>query len=105
MNGQGRGDGRRWAWCRLDKTGHVLVRSEVLRGLKTHKEHDPAAARDEALGNLGQGHARRRDAVDQEDLAAVLGAELVDADGAVLWRLLAQFHAAQLALDGLKRAG
>lgn len=45
---------------------------------KTYEEHDAAALFCERPGYLLHGHARRANAVDEEDLAAIFGTELVD---------------------------
>lgn len=50
----------------------------------THKKHNSAPALGEIVCNISQGNARSSNAVNKDDLLAILGAKLIDADGAIL---------------------
>lgn len=60
------------------------IRGVAVASSKEIEEEDAAPLFHEGRGEAGQGEARGCDAVEEEDLPAVLGAEFIDSYGAVL---------------------
>lgn len=50
----------------------------------SYKKHYTTSAIDKSVSDAGESYTRGADTMDKQDLFAILGTELVDADGSIL---------------------